>query len=132
MKRLTTLTRILMICLGLFLSFGAAAQQGQRQSMQERHAQMLKEYKEQLNLTDEQVTKLEAIYASTGAQQQALRNQNANREEMMTKRRELMTKTQAEVRAVLTEEQAKKFDVMVAERQQRMRNGQGQRPRSNN
>ncbi len=129
---MTTLTRILMICLGLFLSFGAAAQQGQRQSMQERHAQMLKEYKEQLNLTDEQVTKLEAIYASTGAQQQALRNQNANREEMMTKRRELMTKTQAEVRAVLTEEQAKKFDVMVAERQQRMRNGQGQRPRSNN
>ncbi|MFT2007145.1 hypothetical protein ACMA1I_00585 [Pontibacter sp. 13R65] len=136
MKKVTTLG--LMLCLGVFLSFGATAQQrdraqGQRQGQttgQDRSAQMLKQYKEQLNLSNEQETKIEAILSNALEQQQALR-QSANREEAMTKRRAIMEKTQTDIRAILTADQAKQFDVLVAERQQRMQNNPGQRQRSN-
>ncbi|TXK47432.1 hypothetical protein FVR03_09555 [Pontibacter qinzhouensis] len=138
MKKLLNLTRVLALCFGVFLATGAVAQQGNRpqgqgqMSMQDRNAQMLKDYKEQLNLTAEQETKIQAILTSAAEEQQALRNQNATRDELMEKRRALMTKSQTEIKAVLTPEQAKQFDTMVANQQQRMRNGQGQRPSRSN
>ena len=147
MKRVNTLSRILMLCFGIMLTFGAAAQGGQggqRPSMEERQAQTLKTYKEQLKLTDEQVTKLEVINKRSFESMQALRgqNQDLSREERMAKRLEIQKKTDEEIKAILTEEQKPLYDQLLAQREERMRQfgqggqggqaGQGQRQRNNN
>ncbi len=58
-------------------------------------------------LSDEQKTKLTAIYAKAGEKMRAA-GPDGGREKMM----EIMTETRKEVRAVLTPEQQKKFDEM--------------------
>ncbi len=75
--------------------------------------QMVQRLDEAVQLTAEQKTKITAIYAKSREKMQALPE-----DQRMEKGREIMTATRAEVRAVLTAEQQKKFDEMAPGRGQ--------------
>ena len=64
-------------------------------------------------LSAEQKTKIEAILAKVREQMQGL--QNASQEDRQAKMREIMQSSRTEIRAVLTPEQAKKYDEMAAQ-----------------
>ncbi|MBL9208823.1 MAG: hypothetical protein JNL92_00045 [Opitutaceae bacterium] len=67
-------------------------------------------------LSAEQKTKIEAILAKVREQMQGL--QNASQEDRQAKMREIMQSSRTEIRAVLTPEQAKKYDEMAQGRGQ--------------
>jgi Spy/CpxP family protein refolding chaperone len=71
--------------------------------------QMVARLDEAVTLTDEQKTKIAAIYKEQMAAMQAI-----PQEERREKMRESMAATREKVRALLTPEQAKKFDDMPA------------------
>lgn len=131
-----------MLCLGLLLSAGAMAQQsqgqqsqrnqlGQQVSPEERAARQTQLYKEELALTDEQVTKLEEITKKASEAMMAARSeQNADRQERMKRMQAIQQTQNSEIMAILTDEQKKKFETLVAE--QRNRGGQGGRPAGGN
>lgn len=75
--------------------------------------------KERLQLTDEQMAKLQPIFAEQRTQMEKLRD--LPREEQMAKRREIEEATAPKIKAVLTPEQAAKYDAMRDE----MRRGGG-------
>src|SRR4030095_12148120 len=80
---------------------------GQMMSPEERVAQLDKA----LSLTDEQKTKIKDIYTKAGEQmREAFRGGGGDREAARGKMMEAMRKTREDVRAVLTDEQKKKFD----------------------
>ncbi len=138
MKRQRNISRLAVLCLGLLLSVGAMAQQsqgqqgqinqqGQQLTPEERAARQTQLYKEQLALTDEQATKLEEITTKASEAMMAARNeQNADRQERMKRMQAILQTQNSEIMAILTDEQKKKFETMVAE--QRTRGGQGGRP----
>lgn len=64
-------------------------------------------------LSAEQKTKIEAILAKVREQMQGL--QNASQEDRRAKMTEIMQASRTEIRAVLTPEQAKKYDEMAAQ-----------------
>lgn len=64
-------------------------------------------------LSAEQKTKIEAVLAKVREQMQGL--QNASQEDRQAKMREIMQSSRTEIRAVLTPEQAKKYDEMAAQ-----------------
>ncbi len=65
------------------------------------------------SLSAEQKTKIEAILAKVREQMQGL--QGASQEDRQAKMREIMASSRTEIRAVLTPEQAKKYDEMAAQ-----------------
>ena len=81
---------------------------------------------DQLNLTAEQKTKVEAIQKEQREKMQALfQDQNTPREERSTKMRELMQATQTQIDAVLTADQKKKQEEL---RKNAPQPGPGRRP----
>ena len=90
-----------------------APRRGMMQSPQERLDAMTKA----LNLTDDQKAKIKPILENETKQMQDMRaNTEMSREDRMTKRRDIMTKTNDDIKAVLTDEQKKKFDEMNSQR----------------
>jgi Spy/CpxP family protein refolding chaperone len=81
-----------------------------------------------ITLTADQQTKIDEIAKKYQEQMQALRTEAQNggdRQAMMGKRRELMTKQSDEIKAVLTDEQKKVFDKNYEEMRSRMQNRGG-------
>ena len=81
-----------------------------------------------ITLTADQQTKIDEIAKKYQEQMQALRTEAQNggdRQAMMGKRRELMTKQSDEVKAILTDEQKKVFDKNYEEMRSRMQNRGG-------
>ena len=78
----------------------------------------LEQLDQALSLTDDQKAKLKEIYAKTEQDMKSARNREgdkkANRQEMQ----QAMRATREQVRAVLTDEQQKKFDAMPQERRE--------------
>lgn len=64
-------------------------------------------------LSAEQKTKIEGILAKVREQMQGL--QGASQEDRQAKMREIMQSSRTQIRAVLTPEQAKKYDEMAAQ-----------------
>lgn len=83
--------------------------------------------KERLQLTDEQVAKLQPIFAEQRAQMEKLRD--LPREEAMAKRREIEEAATPKIKAVLTAEQAAKYDAMREEMRSRGGNRGEGRPK---
>jgi Spy/CpxP family protein refolding chaperone len=84
-----------------------------------------------ITLTADQQTKIDEISKKYQDQMQALRAEGQNggdRQALMGKRRELMTKQSDEVKAVLTDEQKKVFDKNFEEMRTRMQNRGGAAP----
>ncbi len=90
----------------------------------------LERLKQELNLTPEQVTKIQKILDSAQKQAEADREKyQGDREAMMKAMRERWEKIDKEIEAVLTKEQKKKYEQIKKERQERMREWRG-RPSS--
>ncbi|CUS97231.1 Spy/CpxP family protein refolding chaperone [Candidatus Chrysopegis kryptomonas] len=90
----------------------------------------LERLKRELNLTPEQVTKIQKILDSAQKQAEIDREKyQGDREAMMKATRERWEKIDKEIEAVLTKEQKKKYEQIKKERQERMREWRG-RPNS--
>ncbi|CUS77896.1 LTXXQ motif family protein [Candidatus Kryptonium thompsonii] len=86
----------------------------------------LERLKQELNLTPEQVTKIQKILDSAQKQAEIDREKyQGNREAMMKAMRERWEKIDKEIEAVLTKEQKKKYEAIKKERQERMREWRG-------
>jgi protein CpxP len=110
--------KIMMICLFLLgVSAVSFAQGRQRMSTADR----VKAMKESLKLTDDQVTKITAIYDAQTKSMDSLRNAGGDRAAM----RPMMQATNDKVKAVLTPEQATAYQKEMDERRARMQNGGG-------
>lgn len=82
-----------------------------------------------ITLTAEQQVKVDSITAKYREQMMAVRqDQSLEREARMTKSRELMTKQNDEIKALLNDEQKKVFDKNVADMEARRQQMGGQRP----
>jgi Spy/CpxP family protein refolding chaperone len=106
------------LALGAALTFSPSTQaqekkrEGARQTVEER----LKQLGEELKLTDEQKTKLAPILKEEGEKLRAIfGDANASREEKGKKMQEARKEISAKVKAVLTPEQAEKFEKIQAE-----------------
>jgi len=110
--------KIMLICCFLVgITAVSRAQGGGRMNAADR----IKAMKESLKLTDDQVTKITAIYATQAKQMDSLRNAGGDRSAM----RPLMQATNEKVKAVLTAEQAAAYQKEMDERRARMQNGGG-------
>src|SRR5688572_26613783 len=82
-----------------------------------------------ITLTAEQQTKVDSITKKYSADRMAIRqDQSLDQDARRAKSRELMTKQNDELKALLNDEQKKAFDKNVADMQARMQQGGGQRP----
>lgn len=103
-----------------------ARRHGDRPGMPGREA-MGQEIKEKLGLSADQDAKMKAIREKHQVQRQALRgDESLSMEARRQKGREIMEAEQKEIRAVLTPDQAKKWDEM--RQNMRQRGKPGQRP----
>jgi len=86
---------------------------------------------EGITLSAEQQTKVDSIARKYAGERQAMMNdQNADRDAMRTKMREMMTKQQDDIKALLTDEQKKIFEKNLADMAARRPAGGGRPPRS--
>lgn len=113
---------LLILFVSLFVIGGLSAQQRQRSTPEERAKRQTETLVERLSLTKEQKEKVYDIYLKSA--QAAAKLDNSDREKM----REAMQKSQkerdTEIKAILTEDQQKKYDEVQKEMQERMRNRQ--------
>lgn len=106
-------------------------QRGQRMSPEERLEKQVTNMKEKLGLSEEQTTKVTALLKANQEKQRAAfekaRESGAqpDREKMRTQMQESMKKQDTDIKALLTGEQKTKYDAMVKEREERMKNRQG-------
>ena len=119
MKKIILLFVVLVSSVGIS---HAQPGQGQRMSLEEREKRMA----ETLGLDEAQQTKMSAINAKYSGEfseiRQKMRNADeAGRAELFPKMRELNEKKNKEIRSILNEEQATKFDEMLKQREERMK-----------
>jgi hypothetical protein len=110
---------IAMIALLLLIGGTVCAQNagGQRRTPEERLKMQVEQVKTALTLTDDQVTKVTAILAATAKRTDSLRtaNQGGDRTAMMGMMKPISDSRDAQIKAVLTADQAKIFDEKKAE-----------------
>ncbi|WP_316792496.1 Spy/CpxP family protein refolding chaperone [Pedobacter frigoris] len=131
--------KLLIIC-GLLFSVITFAQaqdgQGQRQggrgmgTPEERAKRQVDNLTEKLKLTEDQKTKVTAIYAEQGASMKKLREEaNGDRDAMMASMTKLNDATDAKINALLTDDQKKAFTTLKEERKEQQKKrmeGRGQ------
>jgi Spy/CpxP family protein refolding chaperone len=124
-KGLTTMSRAihrmtvgLILCLGIaMLSSPATQAQPQRMSIEDR----VKILNDSLKLSKEQSSKITKILEDQREEMTTAMGQNqGDREAMQSARQEIMKKANDQIKAVLTEEQAAKYDQMIKSRRARM------------
>ena len=119
---------VLMVALMLCTATVAQAQQPQGQGGQRgggRTAMLM----EGITLTAEQQVRMDSLTKKFADQRQAMMSDDSmDRDARMTKMREMMTKQQDEIKALLTDEQKKVFEKNVADMATRRPSGGGGRP----
>jgi protein CpxP len=116
--------KIMLICIFLVgISAVSRAQGGQRMSAADRVKQM----KTDLKLTDDQATKITAIYEAQTKSMDSIRNAGGDRAAM----RPLTQAANEKVKAILTADQAAAWQKQMDERRARMQNGGGGTPPPN-
>jgi periplasmic protein CpxP/Spy len=110
---------LLMCCLFVCIAAASHAQGGGRRFNPEDRAKQLQT---ELKLSDEQTTKVTAIYKAQFTKMDSLRKAGGDFRSSM---RPLMDSTNKQVKAILTPEQATAFDKAQQERMNRMRQGGG-------
>ncbi|WP_121244550.1 Spy/CpxP family protein refolding chaperone [Mucilaginibacter phyllosphaerae] len=118
--------KMMMICLFLLGISAVSFAQGGRQRMST--ADRVKAMKENLKLSDDQVTKITAIYDAQTKSMDSLRNAGGD---MRSQMRPMMQATNDKVKAILTPEQAAAYQKEMDERRARMQNGGGGGGQSN-
>ena len=122
-KMSTAVKRIplgLVLLMSIAISFSTIAQaQPRRMSIEDR----VKILKDSLKLSTDQCTKITKFLEDQREEMTNAMNENRdNRDAMQTARKEIMEKTNDQIKSVLTEDQAKKYDDMPKSR--RARTGQ--------
>ena len=114
---------LLMCCLFIGLTAVCRAQGGgMRRSPEDR----AKDLQTQLKLTDDQTTKITAIYKVQATKMDSVRTAaNGDRQAMRSAMMPLMKDTNDKIKAILTPEQATAYDKIMQDRMDRMRNGGG-------
>lgn len=131
---------ITVLFLGVFSLAQAQRGTGQRPSQAgggrpqmdpaERVERQTQQLKESLSLTDEQTAKVKAIYTKYGEKQREAfqkareAGEEVDREKMREQMQATRTQQDNEIKALLTAEQKTKFEAVIKERQERMRNWQ--------
>ena len=112
------ITSGLVLIMGIAVIFSSLAQaQPQRMSVEGR----VKILKDSLKLSDEQSNKITKILEDQREEMTtAMKDIRDNRDSMQTVRQEIMKKTDENIKAVLTENQAKKYDDMLKARRAHM------------
>lgn len=124
------LKKAFVLGLGVFLSVGAMAQQGTQQDKPrkqltpaERQEKMVEAYKKNLDLSDAQTRKLQAINQKHVQEMQAIRNdQHLTRDAKKEKMKALHASREAEVTAILNAEQKQKYATWQAKKEERKQN----------
>lgn len=119
------------------VSFSQAQQRPQRnpEEMAKRNVEMLEK---QLSLTADQKTQVSAILLTQSKAMDSLRNasgEQTDRQAMRSKMQEFQKDNQKKIMSILTDDQKKAYEKVIAERQSRMGNGRGgdgPRPDANN
>ena len=108
----------------------ASAQQGQGQGQGRPggQARMMEMMFKGIELSADQKTKVDSVMAAYRTQMPQMTPGTPMSEEDRAKRRELQTKQQADVRAVLTADQQKMFDTNMTEMRNMGRGGGGRPP----
>jgi hypothetical protein len=122
----TSTMKKLFVLLFAFLTIGAVsqAQQGSGRGMSPEA--MIDAMKDSLNLSGKQVDSIKVIYKEFLPQLMAIRqDQEMSREDKMAKSKSLNEARNARIKAVLTDEQFKKYQEMEERRRQRMQQGAG-------
>ena len=114
---------LLMCCFLIGITAVCRAQGGgMRRSPEERAKQL----QTQLNLNDDQTSKITAIYKGQAAKMDSVRTAaNGDRQAMMQAMMPMMKDANDKIKALLTPEQATAYDKLLQERMNRMRNGGG-------
>lgn len=126
--------RILFLATLLFAASATASAPAMAQGTPAQRTEMLMQVmKDKLTLTADQETQIRAVL--TASQEQAMKDRDAaagDRTKMMTLAQERMQKTDAQISAVLTDEQRKKYEPLQAEMRRRSRERMMQRPNGQN
>jgi Spy/CpxP family protein refolding chaperone len=116
--------KFLLIC--CFLVGITAVSRAQGGGMRRSPEEQAKNLQTQLKLTDDQTTKVTAIYKDQAVKRDSIRTAaNGDRQAMMQAMMPLMKSTGDKIKAILTPEQATAYDKLMQERMDRMRNGGG-------
>ena len=114
---------LLICCFLIGITAVSRAQGGGQRRTPEEQAKQLQT---QLKLTDDQTTKITAIFQVQATKRDSIRTAaNGDRQAMMQAMMPLMQDTNGKIKAVLTPDQATAYDKIVQERMARMRNGGG-------
>jgi Spy/CpxP family protein refolding chaperone len=113
---------LLTCCLLLGIAAASHAQGMQRMSAEDR----AKNLQTQLKLTDDQTAKVTAIYKAQAAKRDSIRTAaNGDRDAMRAAMMPLMQSTNAQIKALLTPDQATAYDKYLADQRARMQQGGG-------
>lgn len=116
--------KILLMC--CFLMGIAAVSRAQGGGMRRSPEERAKELQTQLKLTDDQTTKVTAIYKEQATKMDSVRTAaNGDRSAMRGAMRPMMEATNTKIKAILTADQAAAYDKAMKERMDRMRQGGG-------
>ena len=114
---------LLVCCILLGLTAVSRAQGGRPRMSPEDRAKQLQT---QLKLTDDQTTKITAIYKTQATKMDSIRTAaNGDRDAMRTAMGPLRTAANDQIKALLTPEQATAWQKMMDEQRARMQNGGG-------
>jgi Spy/CpxP family protein refolding chaperone len=115
----------LAVFLGCMFMFCGIAQAQRMRMSPEEQAKVLKD---SLSLTDEQTTKITTILKDAREETTTLMSQNKDdRDAMRSSMQAMQKKTDTQIKAVLTEEQTKKYDALIKARRAHMQQMRGQR-----
>jgi protein CpxP len=116
--------KLLMVCcfVASMVSLSKAQGGGQRMTP----AEQAKQLQTELKLTDDQTSKITGIMQMQATKMDSVRTaSNGDRQAMMQGMMPIRTAMSAKIKAVLTADQAKAYDKMMAERMDRMRQRMG-------
>jgi protein CpxP len=114
-----------LVALGQTAFSGPPQQEGQMRGRGGRRMdvnQRVENLSKQLDLTDDQKTKVRAIFEDEMKQRQGLREDSSlSREDRMEKMRVINQSTREQTEKILTDDQKKKYEAMMKENRERMR-----------
>lgn len=122
--KVSRIFQIATIFTGLTLAGVSGAYAQGRFTPEQRIQMRMDKLKSELNLSDQQVTKIKPIVASSQQKMMKLRNSGGDPASLKTQRKAIMTDTDKQISEQLTPEQAKKFENM---KQQMRGNGMRQK-----
>jgi periplasmic protein CpxP/Spy len=142
----TTMNKRAIVCLGVVLtvaalpSFGQYGSGGQTNRPEGRHERMgreqsvddrVKHLTKELNLTEDQQAKVKSALEDEQRKISSLKQDSSlSREDRRTKFEEIRKNTSQQIRAILNEDQQKKYDELQSKRGNWREHGKGSRPPS--